>query len=53
MYFDFDSRYDDYEPIGGKIRRWDGVLLSVGVHASVILLVLFAPALPFLSPDPG
>jgi hypothetical protein len=53
MYFDFDSRYDDYEPIGGKIRRWDGVLLSVGVHTSVILLVLFAPALPFLTPDPA
>jgi len=53
MYFDFDSRYDDYEPIGGKIRRWDGVLLSVGVHASIILLVLFAPALPFLSADPA
>jgi TonB family protein len=52
MYFDFDARYEDYEPIGGKIRRWDAVLLSVGVHAAIILVVLFAPALPFLTPAP-
>src|SRR5215207_9812542 len=52
MYFDFESRYDDYEPIGGKIRRSDGVLLSVGFHVVTILTALFLPALPFLTPDP-
>jgi TonB family protein len=48
MYFDFDERFTDYEPVGGAIRRWDGVLVSIGVHAVVVLAVLFAPALPFL-----
>ena len=29
MYFDFEDRYDDYTPVGGTIRRWDGVLVSM------------------------
>jgi TonB family protein len=48
MYFDFEDRYTDYEPVGGAIRRWDGVLVSVAVHAVIVLLALFLPALPFL-----
>ena len=52
MYFDFEERYEDYQPIGGSIRRWDGVLLSVGVHALVILFILFGPAVSFLFPQP-
>jgi TonB family protein len=52
MYFDFEERYEDYQPIGGSIRRWDGLLLSVGVHAAAILFVLFGPALSFLFPQP-
>ena len=48
MYFDFEDRYTDYQPVGGAIRRWDGVLVSVGVHAAIILLALFLPTLPFL-----
>jgi TonB family protein len=52
MYFDFEDRYTDYTPVGGAIRRWDGVLISIGVHAVVLLLGLFAPALPLFSPEP-
>ena len=52
MYFDFDDRYDDYQPVGGSIRRWDGVLLSIGVHAAIFVAALFAPALPIFQPDP-
>jgi TonB family protein len=52
MYFDFEDRYEDFQPIGGSMRRWDGVLLSVGVHVAVILFVLFGPALTFLVPEP-
>jgi TonB family protein len=50
MHFDFDGRYEDYEPIGGAVRRWDGVLMSVVVHAAIVLVILFAPALPAFSP---
>jgi TonB family protein len=52
MYFDFEDRYEDYQPIGGSIRRWDGVALSIGVHAVMVLLVLFAPTLPVFQIDP-
>jgi TonB family protein len=51
MYFDFNGRYDDYEPIGGSLRRWDGVLLSVGAHVVMVLTILFAPLPAFLLPD--
>lgn len=53
MYIDFEGRYEDHEPIGGSIRRWDGVLLSVGVHVLAFLAFLFAPALPIFAPDPN
>ena len=52
MYFDFEDRYEDYQPIGGSLRRWDGVALSVGVHIALILFLLFGPALTFLMPSP-
>jgi TonB family protein len=53
MHFDFDGRYEDYQPIGGTIRRWDGVLLSVGVHVVLVLFILFAPPLPIFQVDPA
>ena len=46
MYFDFEDRYDDYQPVGGTLRRWDGVLISVGVHVVFVVVLLFAPVLP-------
>jgi TonB family protein len=52
MYFDFEGRYEDHQPIGGAIRRWDGVLASVGVHVVAWLLMLFAPALPIFATNP-
>ena len=48
MYIDFDGRYAETPPIGGGLRWWDGVLLSVGVHVLLVLIVLFAPKLEFL-----
>ena len=47
MHLDFDGRYVDHEPVGGGLRRWDGVLLSVVVHALMIVAVLFFPTLNF------
>ena len=34
MYFDFDDRYRDIEPVGSAINRRDGVALSIIVHAA-------------------
>jgi TonB family protein len=52
MYFDFDDRYTDYQPVGGALRRWDGVLVSIGVHAVLVLAFVFAPVLPFFQHRP-
>ena len=45
MYFDFDDRYTDTEPVGHAINPRDGVTLSVLFHAAVLLVVLFGPQL--------
>ena len=45
MYFDFDGRYNDYTPVGGGLRRWDGVVLSVVVHAVLVVVALFISTL--------
>jgi TonB family protein len=47
MHLDFHGRYVEHEPVGGGLRRWDGVLLSVIVHALMIAAVLFFPTLSF------
>jgi TonB family protein len=52
MYFDFEDRYDSYQPVGGALRRWDGVLISVVVHGVLVILLLLAPALPMFQVDP-
>ncbi|MGE0464252.1 MAG: TonB family protein [Vicinamibacterales bacterium] len=44
MYFDFDDRYSDVEPVGRAINLRDGVVVSVLVHAIIIVGLLFAPA---------
>lgn len=52
MYFDFDGRYTDVEPVGRAINLRDGIGLSVLVHGIVIVLMLLAPAwLPERSAD--
>jgi TonB family protein len=43
MYFDFDDRYRDIEPVGSAINRRDGVAVSIIVHACLVALLLFAP----------
>jgi TonB family protein len=43
MYFDFDDRYSDIEPVGSAINRRDGVALAVLLHAVIIAVLLFAP----------
>jgi TonB family protein len=52
MYFDFDGRYEDYVPVGGAIRKWDGVLVSIVLHAIVVAVFLFAPLLPIFAVRP-
>jgi TonB family protein len=52
MYFDFDDRYSDIEPVGSAINRRDGVAVSVFVHVAIFLVLIFAPQfLPQRSPD--
>jgi len=43
MYFDFDDRYRDIEPVGSAINRRDGVAVSVIVHGAIFLFLVFAP----------
>ena len=43
MYFDFDDRYRDIEPVGSAINRRDGVAVSVMVHGALVLALLFLP----------
>jgi TonB family protein len=43
MYFDFDDRYRDIEPVGSAINRRDGVALAIVVHAAMLALLIFAP----------
>jgi TonB family protein len=48
MYFDFDDRYRDIEPVGSAINRRDGVAVSIFVHALIFVALLFVPE--FLRP---
>ena len=43
MYFDFDDRYRDIEPVGSAINRRDGVALAIVVHGALLALLIFAP----------
>ncbi|MDP2319925.1 MAG: TonB family protein [Acidobacteriota bacterium] len=43
MYFDFDDRYRDIEPVGSAINRRDGVAVSIFVHAAIVAAFLFLP----------
>ena len=43
MYFDFDDRYRDIEPVGSAINRRDGVAVAIVLHAAIVALMLFAP----------
>lgn len=41
MYFDFDDRYRDIEPVGSAINRRDGVAMAIVLHA-VLIAALWA-----------
>ncbi|HEX7283490.1 MAG TPA: cell envelope integrity protein TolA [Vicinamibacterales bacterium] len=43
MYFDFEDRYSDIEPVGSAINRRDGVAIAVALHVVIIAVLLFAP----------
>lgn len=45
MYFDFDDRYSDIEPVGSAINRRDGIAVSIIGHAVLFALLLVAPSL--------
>ena len=48
MYFDFDDRYSDVEPVGRAINLRDGVVVSIVVHAIILSILIFAPQyMPF------
>ena len=53
MYFDFYDRYDSVEAVGSAISRREGVVLSVVVHAAVVLLLLLAPQLTWFRASPA
>jgi TonB family protein len=52
MYFDFYDRYESVEAVGSAISRREGVVLSVLVHAAVIVLMMLAPQLTWLQRAP-
>jgi TonB family protein len=52
MYFDFDDRYRDIEPVGSAINRRDGVAVSVMVHAAILIGLIFLPELMPRRPEP-
>ena len=53
MYFDFDDRYSDVEPVGRAINLRDGIVVSVLVHVAILALLIFAPEyLPNFLPEP-
>jgi TonB family protein len=52
MYFDFEDRYVDYQPVGGALRRWDGVVVSVLIHVGIVAFLLFGPALSIFQREP-
>jgi TonB family protein len=51
MYFDFDDRYTDIEPVGQAISRREAVVMSAVAHAAVVALLMFLPPLIDLRAD--
>jgi TonB family protein len=43
MYFDFDDRYRDIEPVGFAINRRDGVAAAIILHLLLVIMILVAP----------
>src|SRR5262245_23373021 len=52
MYFDFDDRYTDIEPVGRAINLRDGVVVSIVFHVVAVAVLLLAPmVLPSHAPS--
>src|SRR3982751_6569980 len=43
MYFDFDDRFRDIDPVGSAINRRDGVALAIIAHLLLIIAMLVMP----------
>jgi TonB family protein len=52
IHFDFDNRYEDEHIVGRAISAREAVVLSVIVHAILILFFQYGPDLNFLRPSP-
>jgi TonB family protein len=52
IHFDFDDRYQDELVVGSAISRREGTILSIVLHALVILFILFGGRLAFFQPSP-
>ena len=52
IHFDFDDRYQDELVVGSAISKREGVLVSAGIHALLVGLLLFGPEWTFLQPSP-
>ena len=52
MYFDFYDRYDEVEAVGSAISKREGIVLSVVVHAAIVLAFMFAPRLALFERTP-
>jgi TonB family protein len=48
MYFDFEDYHPETPSIESAISRREGILLSIAIHVVGLLLILYAPRLPFV-----
>ena len=52
IHFDFNERYQDENVVGSAITRRDGFMVSVGVHAMIVALLIFVPQLELFQMSP-
>jgi len=52
IHFDFEDRYQDEAVVGSAISRREGTILSIVLHAAVVLLILFGGRLALFQPSP-
>ena len=52
IHFDFENRYEDEQTVGRAISAREAVVLSVVVHAILVMLFQYGPDLNFLKPSP-
>jgi len=52
IHFDFENRYEDEQIVGRAISAREAVVISVVVHALMIVLFQYGPDLNFLRPSP-